>query len=85
MHAVFVDLVSFVVNFCNFDSSVIDVTTYIYFTLFDPLVYVTFLWKFFRSVQSCSISPVCMDNKVFVSFSLLISYEWIHIFVFLCA
>ena len=30
--------------------SVIDVTTYAYFTFFDPLVYGTFLWKFFRLV-----------------------------------
>ncbi|KAK7102635.1 transmembrane protein adipocyte-associated 1 homolog [Littorina saxatilis] len=31
---------------------VIDVTTYVYFTLFDPLVYGTFLWNFFRTTQT---------------------------------
>ncbi|KAL5014670.1 hypothetical protein ScPMuIL_008940 [Solemya velum] len=29
----------------------VDLTTYIYFTCFDPLVYGTFLWEFFRTTQ----------------------------------
>ncbi|KAL8587153.1 hypothetical protein ACOMHN_026121 [Nucella lapillus] len=33
---------------------IVDTTTYMYFILFDPLVYVTFLWKFLRSPQSSS-------------------------------
>lgn len=31
---------------------VIDVTTYLYFTLFDPLVYGIFLWNFFRTSET---------------------------------
>ena len=35
--------------------SVVDVTLYAYFTLFDPLVYGIFLWKFLRLVLALKI------------------------------